>query len=241
MARRRAPARGDGHASRRLFGERAAQARALRRAAVGRGGVHAAAATAAHMPTGAWTSYGEALRAPIGPIHWAGSRDRRGVVGLHGRRGARRARRAAREVLGRAVSLDAVIDRRRPQRPDGRGLPGARRAVGAGARAPRHRRRRLRDRGAVARACARRPGAYTLSLLRPEIMRDLDLAAPRPAGGGARALPVRAVSRRAQGGHLVRAASARTPSSSATGRAPTPTATRRSPSAGSGPPSGRGR
>jgi len=23
------------------------------------------------MPPGAWTSYGEALRAPIGPIHWA--------------------------------------------------------------------------------------------------------------------------------------------------------------------------
>lgn len=27
----------------------------------------------AHMPTGAWTAYGRALRAPIGPIHWAGS------------------------------------------------------------------------------------------------------------------------------------------------------------------------
>ena len=26
-----------------------------------------------YMPTGAWTSYGEALRAPIGPLHWAGS------------------------------------------------------------------------------------------------------------------------------------------------------------------------
>jgi len=26
-----------------------------------------------HMPTGAWTGYGEALRAPIGPIHWAGA------------------------------------------------------------------------------------------------------------------------------------------------------------------------
>ena len=27
----------------------------------------------AHMPTGAWTAYGKALREPIGPIHWAGS------------------------------------------------------------------------------------------------------------------------------------------------------------------------
>ena len=26
-----------------------------------------------HLPTGAWTSYGDALRAPIGPIHWAGA------------------------------------------------------------------------------------------------------------------------------------------------------------------------
>jgi monoamine oxidase len=28
---------------------------------------------AAHMPPGAWTHYGEALRAPVGPIHWAGT------------------------------------------------------------------------------------------------------------------------------------------------------------------------
>ena len=26
-----------------------------------------------HMPTGAWTSYGPALHAPIGPLHWAGA------------------------------------------------------------------------------------------------------------------------------------------------------------------------
>jgi monoamine oxidase len=26
-----------------------------------------------HMPTGAWTDYGPALREPIGPIHWAGA------------------------------------------------------------------------------------------------------------------------------------------------------------------------
>jgi monoamine oxidase len=25
------------------------------------------------MPTGAWTNYGEALRAPLGPLHWAGA------------------------------------------------------------------------------------------------------------------------------------------------------------------------
>jgi len=26
-----------------------------------------------HMPTGAWTGYGHALRAPVGPLHWAGA------------------------------------------------------------------------------------------------------------------------------------------------------------------------
>jgi monoamine oxidase len=26
-----------------------------------------------HMPTGAWTSYGPALREPVGPLHWAGA------------------------------------------------------------------------------------------------------------------------------------------------------------------------
>jgi monoamine oxidase len=26
-----------------------------------------------HLPTGAWTAYGESLRAPIGPLHWAGA------------------------------------------------------------------------------------------------------------------------------------------------------------------------
>jgi monoamine oxidase len=26
-----------------------------------------------HMPTGAWTNYGPALREPIGPLHWAGT------------------------------------------------------------------------------------------------------------------------------------------------------------------------
>jgi monoamine oxidase len=26
-----------------------------------------------HMPTGAWTGYGRALRAPLGPLHWAGA------------------------------------------------------------------------------------------------------------------------------------------------------------------------
>ena len=32
-----------------------------------------AAATAATSPPGAWTAYGRALRAPIGPLHWAGA------------------------------------------------------------------------------------------------------------------------------------------------------------------------
>ena len=26
-----------------------------------------------HLPTGAWTNYGPALREPIGPLHWAGA------------------------------------------------------------------------------------------------------------------------------------------------------------------------
>ena len=26
-----------------------------------------------HMPIGAWTSYGPALRPPLGPLHWAGA------------------------------------------------------------------------------------------------------------------------------------------------------------------------
>jgi monoamine oxidase len=25
------------------------------------------------MPTGGWTGYGQALRPPIGPLHWAGA------------------------------------------------------------------------------------------------------------------------------------------------------------------------
>ena len=26
-----------------------------------------------YMPTGGWTAFGDALRAPIGPLHWAGA------------------------------------------------------------------------------------------------------------------------------------------------------------------------
>ena len=26
-----------------------------------------------YFPTGGWTSYGPALRAPLGPLHWAGA------------------------------------------------------------------------------------------------------------------------------------------------------------------------
>ena len=47
------------------------------------------------------------------------------------------------------------------------------------------------------------PGAYTLSLLRPEIMRDLDLGRARARGERARAVPVRAVPGRAQGRDVV--------------------------------------
>ena len=41
-----------------------------------------------HMPTGGWTNYGPALRAPIGPLHWAGAEYAHGLERLHGRRGA---------------------------------------------------------------------------------------------------------------------------------------------------------
>ena len=41
-----------------------------------------------HMPTGAWTNYGPALHAPIGPLHWAGAEYAHGLERLHGRRGA---------------------------------------------------------------------------------------------------------------------------------------------------------
>ena len=48
------------------------------------------------------------------------------------------------------------------------------------------------------------PGAYTLSLLRAEIVRDLDLAAHGLVVDAARAVPVRAAAGRAAGGHVVR-------------------------------------
>ena len=41
-----------------------------------------------HMPTGAWTSYGPALREPIGPLHWAGAEYATRLERLHGRRRA---------------------------------------------------------------------------------------------------------------------------------------------------------
>lgn len=34
---------------------------------------HSRGCYGAHMPTGAWTAYGPALREPVGPIHWAGT------------------------------------------------------------------------------------------------------------------------------------------------------------------------
>lgn len=52
-----------------------------------------------HLPTGAWTSYGEALRAPIGPLHWAGSEVAEVWSGyMDG--AVRSGETAAREVLG---------------------------------------------------------------------------------------------------------------------------------------------
>ena len=41
-----------------------------------------------HMPTGAWTNYGSALREPLGALHWAGTEIRDDLERLHGRRGA---------------------------------------------------------------------------------------------------------------------------------------------------------
>lgn len=52
-----------------------------------------------HMPTGAWTEYGEALRAPIGPLHWAGAEVAEVWSGyMDG--AVRSGERAARDVLG---------------------------------------------------------------------------------------------------------------------------------------------
>ena len=59
-----------------------------------------------HLPPGAWTNYGEALRAPIGPLHWAGAEIAEVWCGLHGRRRAvweRRRSTVAQEVLRTAL------------------------------------------------------------------------------------------------------------------------------------------
>ena len=55
----------------RLFGPRGGAGR-LRRARLGRGGVDPRLLRLLHA-TGAWTGYGHALRAPVGPLHWAGA------------------------------------------------------------------------------------------------------------------------------------------------------------------------
>jgi|SRR5215211_2799003 len=53
-----------------------------------------------HMPTGAWTGYGAALREPFGPIHWAGAEYATGWNGyMEG--AVRSGERTAREVLDR--------------------------------------------------------------------------------------------------------------------------------------------
>ena len=73
-----------------------------------------------HMPTGAWTDYGPALREPIGPIALGRRRVRHGLERLHGRRRAlRRAGRGAgagtalgRRLVARAHARVAVaVDR----------------------------------------------------------------------------------------------------------------------------------
>ena len=130
-----------------------------------------------YMTTGRWTGYGEALRAPIGPLHWASTETAEVWSGYMD--GAVRAGEAVAQGglprCERPVTLDAVVDRRRPQRPGGRGLPGA-----GGAR----RWRCCERRDIVGGACVTEelwpgvrasPGAYTLSLLRPEIIRELEL------------------------------------------------------------------
>jgi monoamine oxidase len=53
-----------------------------------------------YMPTGGWTSYGEALRAPVGPLHWAGAET--GTTWSGYMDGAvQSGERAAREVLAK--------------------------------------------------------------------------------------------------------------------------------------------
>jgi monoamine oxidase len=53
-----------------------------------------------HMPTGAWTGYGSALREPIGPLHWAGT-EYATVWNGYMDGAVRSGERAAREALGR--------------------------------------------------------------------------------------------------------------------------------------------
>jgi monoamine oxidase len=53
-----------------------------------------------HMPTGAWTSYGPALREPIGALHWAGT-EYATVWSGYMEGAVRSGRRAAREALDR--------------------------------------------------------------------------------------------------------------------------------------------
>ena len=61
------------------------------------------------MPTGGWTGYGDALRAPIGPIHWAGAETATVWSGyMDG--AVQSGQRAAREALaGRAAKRAAAV------------------------------------------------------------------------------------------------------------------------------------
>ena len=74
-----------------------------------------------HMPTGAWTSYGRALRPPIGAAALGGRRVRDRLERLHGRRGplgrGRRARAARAPLVTRRPGGPAPPPSPRPPRP----------------------------------------------------------------------------------------------------------------------------
>ena len=152
-----------------------------------------------YMPTGAWTSYGEALRAPIGPIHWAGAEIAEVWSGyMDGAVRAGRGRGAG--GAGRAVTDAVVIGAGH------NGLVAAAYLARAGLSVE-----VLERRDIVGGACVTEelwpgvrasPGAYTFSLMRPEIIGDLDLGRHGLHVDVHEPGPVRAVPRRPPRGHL---------------------------------------